>query len=66
MGVAVATITLEVMDTSVLQMAHAVCKYYEKNNGIKENALIDLEELGEHINAYVKAEKKSLEVRKHE
>lgn len=63
MSEVLATIKFEVIDHSNLQLAHAICKYYERCNGIKENALIDLEELSEHINAYVKAERKALAVK---
>ena len=58
----VCKIELEVLDNSNLQVAHAICKRYVNNNSIIENALIDLEELTAHIEAYVSAEKKALEV----
>ena len=57
-------IQLEVADGSALQVAYAICKYYLKNNSYKENALIDLGELTEHIDAYVRAERKTLEYKK--
>lgn len=53
----ICTVTLEVLDHSAMQMAYAVCKYYLKCNSEKELALIDLEELVKHINAYVEAER---------
>lgn len=58
------TIELEVLDDSCLSVALAICKYYTKNNSHKENALIDLDELTEHIDAYVGAERKALEYKK--
>lgn len=58
------TIELEVLDNSCLQIAHALCKRSLKVNNSKELALIDLEELTEHINAFVKAERKELEFAK--
>lgn len=58
------TIELEVLDTSCMSVAHAICKYYEKSNSSKESALIDLEELVEHIDAYIRAEDKLLKRKK--
>ena len=58
------TIEFEVIDTSALSMAHAIGRYYIKNNDIKENALIDLQEVAEHIEAYVRAEYKAIEARR--
>lgn len=58
------TIELEVLDSSCLQIAHALCKRSLKVNTSQECALIDLEELAEHINAFVKAERKALEIEK--
>lgn len=57
-------IELEVLDTSALSMAHAIAVYYIKMNDIKENALIDLQEVAEHIEAYVRAEYEAIEVRR--
>lgn len=57
-------IQLEVADGSALQVAYAICKYYLKNNSYKETALIDLDELTEHIAAYVRAERKALEIKR--
>lgn len=53
-------IELEVMDNSSIGVAHALIKYYFQCNAKKENALIDLEEVSDHINAYVDAERKSM------
>lgn len=53
------TIELEVADSSAFQVSYAICKYYRKCNSEKELALIDLEELVEHINAYIEAERKT-------
>lgn len=53
----ICTVTLEVLDYSAIQMAYAICKYYLRCNSEKELALIDLEELVKHINAYVEAER---------
>lgn len=50
-------IEFEVLDNSALQVAYAVCKYYLKNNSDKELALIDLDEVTKHINAFVEAER---------
>lgn len=58
------TIELEVLDDSCMSVAHAICKYYTKSNSVKENALIDLDEVAEHIDAYVRAERKALEYKK--
>ena len=58
------TIELEVLDNSCLQIAYALCKRSLKVNNSKECALIDLEELTEHINAFVRAERKELEFKK--
>lgn len=52
-----AKVEFEVLDSSAMQMAYAICKYYLKCNSKKELALIDLEELVKHINAYVEAER---------
>ena len=60
------TIELEVLDSSCLQVAHALCKRSLKVNDSKECALIDLEELAEHINAFVRAERKELELKQRE
>lgn len=58
------TIELEVLDNSCMSVAHAICKYYTKSNSVEENALIDLDEVAEHIDAYVRAERKALEYKK--
>ena len=57
-------IRLKVMDSSPLQMAYALKQYYEDMHAIKDFVLIDLEELSEHINMYVQAQRKVLEVSK--
>lgn len=53
-------IELEVMDNSAIGVAHSLIKYYLKCNAKKENALIDLEEVSDHINLYIDAERKSI------
>lgn len=50
-------VEFEVLDHSAFQLAYAICKYYMRCNSEKELALIDLEELVKHINAYVEAER---------
>lgn len=50
-------IEFEMLDHSALQMAYVICLYYMKNNSEKELALIDLEELVKHINAFIEAER---------
>lgn len=57
-------IELEVLDGSALSMAHAIAIHYHKNNSIKENELIDLQEVAEHIESYVRAEYKAIEARR--
>lgn len=54
-----AKVEFELVDSSSFQLAYAICKYYRKCNSEKELALIDLEELVEHINAYIEAERKT-------
>jgi hypothetical protein len=55
-------LTFTLMDDSVQQVAHALCKYYLENNCKNiELAVIDLEELADHILAYTRAERKFLE-----
>lgn len=58
-----AVIQLEVGDGSVMQVANAICKYYVQCSET-EKGLIDLDELTEHIDAYVRAERKALEYKK--
>ena len=53
------TITFEVVDNSALSISHAIIKYYKNLNASEKNHIIDLEELCDHIKAYVKAEKKA-------
>lgn len=61
-GPALCTYQFQTLDGSCLSMAHAICKHYVDANGNDvERALIDLEELVEHIDAYVRAERKMLE-----
>ena len=50
-------IELEVVDNSSIGMTHALIKYYKQCNSVEGNHLIDLEEIAEHIRAYVKAER---------
>lgn len=57
-------IQLEVGDGSALRVAHAICKESVQTLNGKENALIYLDELTEHIDAYVRAERKALEYKK--
>ena len=59
-------IELELLDHSALQVAYGICNYFNSKNGIKELAIIDLEEVVGHINSYVKAEKRALEVIKND
>lgn len=53
-------IEFEVIDNSAIGIAHALIKYYIKKNSKKENALIDLEEITDHINAYIDTERKTM------
>ena len=57
-------IQFEMMDSSALQMAHALIKFYMHRNLNREIGVIDLEEFAEHIMAFVKAEKKQIELQK--
>lgn len=61
---AVEVIQLEVGDGSALRVAHAICKECVQTSDNKETALIYLDELTEHIDAYVRAERKALEYKK--
>lgn len=57
------TIKLEMINSSPQQMAYALCEYYKTVNCKNiEYAVIDLEELAEHILAYAKSQRKMLEV----
>ena len=57
------TISLEMLDNTPAQMADALCRYYvQENCKNMKHAVIDLEELAEHILAYTKAERKFFEV----
>lgn len=60
---AAAVIQLEVGDGSVMSVANAICKHYVQYSDT-EKGLIELDELTEHIDAYVRAERKALEYKK--
>lgn len=60
---AAAVIQLEVGDGSVMSVANAICKHYVQYSDT-EKGLINLDELTEHIDAYVRAERKALEYKK--
>ena len=60
-----AVIQLEVKDNSPMQLASAIRNYiWEYYSPDYEIALIALDELTEHIDAYVRAERKALEYKK--
>ena len=60
-----AVIQLEVKDNSPMQIAYAIRNYiWEYYGKDYEIALIALDELTEHIDAYVRAERKALEYKK--
>ena len=61
---AATVIQLEVTDSSPMQIAYAICNFFEESWDTEENALIQLDELTEHIDAYVRAERKALEYKK--
>lgn len=62
---AAAVIQLEVKDNSPMQIAYAIRNYiWEYYRDKYEIALIALDELTEHIDAYVRAERKALEYKK--
>ena len=49
-------IELKVMDSSMLQLAHAVCEQNRKLNGANLKAhIIDIDEVQKHLKAYVEA-----------
>ena len=48
------TIKFKTMDNSPQQMAYALCEYYKQIETGNNTALIELEELAEHILTYVK------------
>ena len=52
-------IELEVVDNSSIGMTNALIKYYKRCNSVEGNHLIDLEEIADHIKAYVKAERQA-------
>lgn len=58
-----AVIQLEVGDCSIMSVANAICKHYVQYSDT-EKGLINLDELTEHIDAYVRAERKALEYKK--
>jgi len=60
---AAAVIQLEVGDGSVMSVANAICKHYVQYSDT-EKGLIAMDELTEHIDAYVRAERKALEYKK--
>lgn len=57
-------IQLEVASITPMQTAYAICNFYEELYDTAESALIDLDELTEHIDAHVRAERKALEYKK--
>lgn len=60
-----AVIQLEVKDNSPMQIAYAIRNYiWDYYEDKYEIALIALDELTEHIDAYVRAERKALEYKK--
>lgn len=61
---AAAVIQLEVTDCSPMQIAHAICNFFEESWDTEEGALIELDELTEHIDAYVRAEREKLKYKK--
>lgn len=57
-------IQLEAVSIAPMQIAYAICKFYEELYDTAESALIDLDELTEHIGARVRAYRKALEYKK--
>ena len=55
------TLELEILDNSPMQIAYAICEYFGGFYGLRENALIALEELTEHIDSYIRAWRHVLE-----
>lgn len=51
-------IQLDIGDESCMSVANAICNYCEQRNTDIETALIFMEELTEHIDSYVRAERK--------
>lgn len=59
-----AVIQLNVSDESCMSVANAICNYCITRMGDIETALIFMDELTEHIDSYVRAERKWLEYQK--
>lgn len=55
------TLELEILDNSPMQIAYAICEYFGGFYGLRENALIALKELTEHIDSYIRAWRHVLE-----
>ena len=53
-------IKLEVVDASMFQIAYSICKYDINRTKNKKEHIVNIEELIEHFQAYVKAEKRWL------
>ena len=53
-----ATIELEVLGFAPIQVASALIDYADKVENDKDNQLILIEEIADHLNAYCKAERK--------
>ena len=58
------TIVLKIMDESAMALANTIRKYVSVKIDDIETALIYLDELSEHIDTYVRAERKWLEYQK--
>lgn len=54
-------IKLEVVDSSMFQIAYSVCKYDLRRTQNKKEHIVNIEELIEHLQAYINAEKKFIE-----
>lgn len=48
----------EVLDTSMLQLCHAICKRNREQNIDNQVHIIEMEELRDHLTAYIEAGKK--------
>lgn len=57
-------IQLNIGDESCMSVANAICKYERELIADIETTLIFLDELSEHIDAYIRAERRWLEYRK--
>lgn len=54
-------ITMEMTEDCPIQMAYCICKHYlQVNHGDAQMTNIDLEEVANHILAFVQAEEKAL------